>query len=205
MKLIRLPLVALLLALPTLARAQPDPNQAPKGQNPTNRPPRGFGQAFTPMTPEQQRAALTGYLRPQLLAANVTDQKQQDAVLAFVLDEFEARQKLGESARTLAVGTRNPAMTDAQVAGLLNEYVAAIQDDKTRHQKALNTLKTAINVSQFPRLEAMLTLVGLWNDAPSIGASLFGGGGGRAGNARNPNQGAGGGQNQRPRQNTAPF
>lgn len=203
MKLIRLPLVALLLSLPTLAGAQPDPNQVPKGQNPANRPPRGFNQ---PLTPEQQRAALTAYLRPQLLTANVTDQKQQDAVLTFVLDEFDARQKLGESARSLAVGTRNPALTDAQVAGLLNEYVATIQDDKTRHQKALDTLKASINVSQFPRLEAMLTLVGLWNDAPSIGGNLFGGGGaGRAGNGRNPNQGAGAGQNQRPRGNTAPF
>lgn len=201
MKLFRLPLVALLLALPTVARAQPDTNQAPKTRNPANRAPRGFGLG-QPLTPEQQRAAITTYLRPQLVAANVTDQKQQDAVLSFISDELDARQKLGESARSLAVATRNPALSDAQIAGLLNEYVAVIQDDKARHQKALDTLKPAINVSQFPRLEASLTLFGLWNDAPNLGGNLFGGGLGRGGNGggnrRNQNQNGAG-------QNPAPF
>lgn len=204
MKTIRfLPLAAFLLALPTLATAQPDPNQAPKTQNPANRPPRGFGQA---RTPEQQRAALGEYLRGQLVVANVTDQKQQDAVLAFVADELEARQKLGESARALAVATRNPALPDAQIAGVLNEYLAAIQDDKARHKKALDALKTGINVPQFPRLEAGLTLFGLWNDAPDLSGNLFGGafgggGNGRPINRRNPRQN----QNDGAGQNIVPF
>lgn len=212
MKLFHLPLAALLLALPTVAVAQPDTNQAPKGQNPANRPPRGLG-AFQALTPEQQRAAITTYVRPQLVAANVTDQKQQDAVIAFVTDELEARQKLGASARSLAVATSDTALTDAQVAGLLNEYVGAIQDDKTRHQKALDTLKAAINVSQFPRLEASLTLLGLLNDAPSLGGNLLGGGAGRGGNGQGGNGRGGNGRNQNGagqnqnglRQNRAPF
>jgi len=165
------------------AHAQPDPNQPPKAQNPVNRPAGGRGGN---RTPEQQRAAVTDYLRRQLAGANVTDQKQQDAVLLYVTSELEARQKLGESARSLAQATRNAALSDAQVAGILNDYVAAVQDDKTRHQKALDALKPAINVAQFPRLEASLTLLGLWNDAPFFSANPFGGNG-RGGKPRNPN------------------
>lgn len=189
---------------PLAVQAQPDPNNAPKAENPANRPPRGFGLG-QPMTPEQMRTLLDQYLRPQLTAANVTDQKQQDAVLTFVSDELSARQKLSESARTLATAVRNPALSDAQIAGLLNEYVAAVQDDKARHQKATDALKAAITVSQFPRLEAALTLYGLWNDAPPLGGGLFGGGagaggGGRPINRRNPRQNQNGGA-----RNPAPF
>jgi hypothetical protein len=201
MKLTYLPLVALLAMTPTLAGAQPDPNQAPKGQNPANHPP-GAGRLVrggAALTPEQQKTMMTAYLRGQLVTANVTNLKQQDAALTFVTDEFQARQKLSESARALSTATRNPATTDAQVAGLLNEYLAAIQDDKTRHQKALDTLKTSITVSQFPRLEAMLTLYGLWNDAPALSGNLMGGGNPMvAGNGRPINR-------RNPRQNTAPF
>jgi len=185
MKITRfLPLALCALSL-RIAHAQPDTNAVPKDQNPPNRPVGGRGQNFTP---EQQRARITEGIKRGLLAANVTDQKQQDAVISYVTDELEARQKLGESARTLATATRNTALSDAQVAGLLNDYVAAIQDDHTRHQKAQGALKAAINVSQFPRLEASLTLLGLYNDAPFFGAGGFGGN--NRGNRRNGNNGA---------------
>ena len=204
-----LPVLAVLLpaCLAHPSHAQPDPNTAPKGDNPANRQPGGGrlrdkqGQQldlrrYTNLTPEQQRTAMEMYLRRELVTANVTEIKQQDAAITFVTGELEAQQKLGETARALALATRNPATTDAQVAGLLNEYVAAIQEDKTRHQKALDTLKTVVTVSQFPRLEASLTLLGLWNDAPSMGGNLFGGRGN--GNGR----GQGQGQNQnRPQKN----
>ncbi len=171
-----LPLALCALSLQA-AHAQPDPNTVPKDRNPPNRPPRGGGQN---LTPEQQRVRIADGVRRGLVGANVTDQKQQDAVVSYVMDELGARRKLGESARTLATATRNNALSDAQVAGLLNDYVAAVQDDRTRHQKALATLKTAINVTQFPRLEASLTLFGLYNDAPFFGNNPLGG------NNRNP-------------------
>jgi len=179
-----LPLALCALSL-RAAHAQPDANAVPKDQNPPNRPVRGGGQN---LTPEQQRARIADGIRRGLVGANVTDQKQQDAIVSYVTDELEARQKLGESAKTLATATRNNALSDAQVAGLLNDYVAAIQDDRTRHQKALDALKTAINVSQFPRLEATLTLLGLYNDAPFFGTGGFGGN--NRGNRRNGNDNA---------------
>jgi len=200
-----LPLALCALSLQA-AHAQPDTNAVPKDQNPPNRPPRGGGQN---LTPEQQRARIADALRRGLVGANVTDQKQQDAVVSYVSDELEARQKLGESARTLATGTRNNALSDAQVAGLLNDYVAAIQDDHTRHQKALDTLKTSINVTQFPRLEATLTLFGLYNDAPFFGNNPLGGnnrGNRRNGNeAAKPNAGGNGNGGNRTDTRPAPF
>jgi len=179
-----LPLALCALSL-RAAHAQPDPNVVPKDRNPPNRPVRGGGQN---LTPEQQRARIADGIRRNLVAANVTDQKQQDAVVFYVTSELEARQKLGELAKTLATGIRNNTLSDAQVAGLLNDYVAAVQDDHTRHQKALDTLKTAINVSQFPRLEAGLTLFGLYNDAPFFGTGGFGGN--NRNNRRNGNNAA---------------
>ncbi len=188
MKLRFHPLFAVLLPalLPSQSHAQPDPNNAPKGDNPANRPP-GGGRFMGGFTPEQQKTMMEAYFRGQLVTANVTDVKQQDAVIAFVTGELESQRKLAETARALATATRTPTTTDAQVAGLLNEYVAAIQEDKTRHQKALDTLTTVVTVSQFPRLEAGLTLLGLWNDAPALGGNLLGGRGNGRGQFKNQN------------------
>lgn len=210
MKTIRFMPFALLVLAPVIASAQPDPTNAPKGDNPANRAARVRGQA---RTPEQRRALIAAFMRQQLVTANVTGQKQQDAVIAFVSDELDARQKIGEVANPLSTAVRGQTMTDAQIAGLLNEYVAALQEDKTRHQKALDTLKASINVSQFPRLEAGLTLLGLWNEAPAAGGAMFGGGGMGGGQGRKnrgaANQQNAAGANQQDaadaRKNRAPF
>lgn len=206
MKITRFLPLALCALFVYIAHAQPDTNAVPKDQNPPNRAVGGRGQN---QTPEQQRARIAEGIKRSLLAANVTDQKQQDAVVSYVSDELEARQKLGESARTLATATRNDTLSDAQVAGLLNDYVAAVQDDRTRHQKAQNILKAAINVTQFPRLEASLTLLGLYNDAPFFGAGGFGGnnrGNRRGGNgAANPNAGGNGNAGNKGANRPAPF
>lgn len=178
-----------LLALPLVASAQPDPNNAPKGNNPVNRPVRGG--RIQNMTPEQLKTFMGARIKTQLAQTNVTDEKQQDAVVTYILGEMDSRQKLMDATNALQTGIRNAETTDAQVAGLLNDYRAAADDDKARHQKALDTLKVAVDVTQFPRLEAMLTLAGLLGDAPAggnmMGGAMMGmiggfGGGGRAQN-----------------------
>ena len=198
-----------LLALPVVASAQPDPNNAPKGDNPTNRAVRagraGRGQN---LTPEQIKTFVARSIKPQLIAANVTNEDEQTALVIYISDEFVARQKLATATQALQIGLRNPAITDAQIATLLNNYQAAVADEKTRHQKALDTLKEGIDVTQFPRLEATLTLMGLYGDAPAGG-----GGGGNimammgnlGGGARNPNGGARGNMANRRGQTVVPF
>lgn len=157
-----------LLAWPLVGYAQPDPNNAPKGENPVNRPVGGGRNRaqIQDMTPEQRKALMQTTLKRQLTRANVTGEAQQNAVVTYILGEAEARQKLETATLALQTGLRNTNVTDAQVAGLLNDYNAAVADDKDRHLKALDTLKAAVNVTQFPRLEAMLTLAGLYGDGP---------------------------------------
>lgn len=164
-----------LLALPIVAGAQPDPNNAPKGDNPVNRAVGGGGRnrpQFQDMTPEQRMTLMRETFKRQLTRAKVTGDTQQNAVTDYVIGETQARQKLEAATLALQTGIRGTTATDAQVAGLLNDYNAAMADDKARHQKALDTLKATIDVTQFPRLEAMLTLAGLYGDAPAPTGSL---------------------------------
>ena len=158
--------IATLLALPILATAQPDPNNVPKGDNPANRPVR------VPPTPEQIQQRMQAAFKRQLEAANVTDEKEQTAVIAYATGEFAARQKLADASRALQNALRTPDATDAQIAGLLNDLQAAAADDKARRQKAQATLKQTIDVTQFPRLEAGLTLLGLYGDVPITGGGM---------------------------------
>ncbi len=189
--------LAALLALSVVAGAQPDPNNAPKGDNPANHPVRA------PLTPEQLQARLLATYKRQLEAANVTDAKQQEAVIAYVTGELTSRQKLAEASRALQNALRTPAATDAQIAGLLNDLQGAASDDKARRQKAQDTLKATIDVTQFPRLEAGLTLLGLFGDVPVTGGgfnNMLGGGDNRPRNPR-PNTP----KANAPRQHPVPF
>ncbi|RYX81392.1 hypothetical protein EON83_24360 [bacterium] len=175
-----------LLALPIVASAQPDPNNAPKGNNPVNRAV-GGGRARAQIqnaTPEQRQALMRTAFKRQLTRTNVTNVAQQDAVTDYVMGEAEARNKLEDATRTLQTGLRNTTVTDAQVAGLLNEYNATVADDKDRHDKALLKLKAAIDVTQYPRLEAMLTVAGLYGDSHAPTGNLVALLGGNARNLR---------------------
>ena len=166
-------LAALLLAAPQVARAQPDPNNAPKATNPDNRPVRPDNRR-EPMTPEQREALMERYMRAQLERAGLIDQKQQDAALEYIQDELDAREDLQEESRALATAMRNTTLTDPQVAGLLNSYLVAVEDDRARRAKAQQKLSESLDVTKVPRLEAMLTLLGLWGDAPNLGGNFMG-------------------------------
>ncbi len=172
MKPIRFFCTLALLAFPLCANAQPDPNNAPKGENPVNRPVGGRRGGIQNMTPAQIKTLVETSIKRQLVAANVTSDAQQSAVIDFILGEVAARQKLTGATRALQVALRNPDSTDAQIAGLLNDLQAASDEEKARHQKALDALKAAIDVTQFPRLEAMLTLTGFYGDLASQGGGL---------------------------------
>ena len=166
-----LPAVALALALsaPQIARAQPDPNNAPKADNPDNRPvrPKDRGQ----MTPQQREEAIQRFMRNQIERAGVTDAAQQDAVIEYIQDEMDARQDLQDESRELSQALRNTTLSDAQVAGLLNNYMVQVEDDKTRRTAAQKKLKETVDLLQAPRLEAMLVLMGAWGDAPNAGGN----------------------------------
>ena len=162
--------VAMALCIPSVAQAQPDPDNAPKAENPDNRAPRG---PRGRMTPEEREAMMARFIKMQVERAGVTDEKQQDAALEYIQDEADARDDLQEESRTLGTALRNKTLTDAQVAGLLNTYMVAVEDDRTRRLAAQKKLGETLDILQFPRLEAMLTLMGAWGDAPNMGGNAF--------------------------------
>lgn len=152
------------------AQAQPDVNNAPKADNPVNRAPRRRPN-MVDMTPEQR---VQERLRRQLLAVGVTDTATQEKITAYVQDEIKAQQPLMEKARQLQVGLRGDALSNAQVAALLNDYQAAVEEDKVRHLKAQADLKKAVDLPKMPKVETLLTLMGLYGDGPNIMGGMMG-------------------------------
>ena len=150
-----------LLGLQT-AQAQPDTQNAPKADNPVNRPVRPN---FNNLLP-QERAKERTRFQLQLLGA--TTPAVQDTLLAYIESETTARQALVEKARGLQVALLGNALPDAQVATLLNDYLAAIEEDKARRETAQTVLKKTVDVSKMPKIEAMLTLMGVYGQAPPL-------------------------------------
>ncbi len=163
---------ALALSAPLVAQAQPDPNNVPKAQNPDNR-------AVRPrLTPEQRDAKREEmrqlYMTTQLERVGVTDKDQQTAVADYIKAENDAADKLQTSGGALGTALRTKAVTDKQVAVLLNDYNVAIEDDRARRKAAQKKLGESIDLLKNPRLEAFLTLMGLYGDGPAQGNNWMG-------------------------------
>ena len=155
-----LTIVAALATMPA-AHAQPDPNNAPKAENPDNRPVRPRP------TREQREAARKNQMTRQLERIGLTDKTQQDAVIGYIEGETKAADELQTRSRSLSTALRTEAVTDSQVATLLNDYNVAIEDNRARRKAAQTKLGESVNLLEHPRLEAFLTLMGLYGDAPA--------------------------------------
>ena len=162
--------------------AQPDPNNAPKADNPNNRAPRANRAQLTPEERQARRdEQRKTYMKRQLERVGVTDEAQQNAVTQYIDGETKASQDLQESSGALSQALRADAISDTQVAALLNTYNVAIDDDRARRKAAQKKLAESVDLLKTPRLEAFLTLMGLYGDGPRAGN--FGGNnrGGRGG------------------------
>ena len=170
--------------------AQPDPNEAPNAQNPPNQGPGGGGGGgrFRNMTPEQ-RAQMQQQMQQRreqglhqvLTAARFTEAPLQNAIVDFVNQQDTAGQAVQEKARLLGQALRDPAATDAQVAPLLADFRAAVAAEKARRATALKELDADISYTKSPRLDALLTMLGIIGDESSIMGGMGGLGGGRGG------------------------
>lgn len=169
------------------AQAQPDLNNAPKGDNPPPRERRNRNNRDNAlMGPEQN-------LRRLMTQAGIGEGATQDAILEYVRADLQARQPLREQGGKLIQALRAGAVTDEQMAALVADYRAAQQVEKTRREQAEADLDAKINYSKNPRLEAMLLLSGVIGEGGGLMMPRGFGGGGRGG-------GPGGGQFQNPEQ-----
>ena len=169
MKLKFWPLAALLIATPLVAQAQPDPNNGPKAENPENR------------RPNDRTKAIENLFRRQLEGIGVVETAQQDTTLAFLKGEFEARGEVMQKGSKLAQALRGNALTEPQIAALLNEYQVALEDEKVRREKAQADFKAKLDYTKTPKLEAWLVVMGAVGDGQPV---MFGNYMNWGGNAR---------------------
>ena len=163
--------IAVAAIAPQIAQAQPDPNNVPKAQNPDNRPVRPNNRQ--PMTPEEREEMMKRFMKAQIERAGVTDDAQQEMIADYIQDEMDARQDLQEESQTLSTALRNKTMSDTQIAGLLNTYMVAVEDDKTRRKAAQKKLGETVDMLKVPRLESMLILMGAWGEAPMMSGNTW--------------------------------
>ncbi|HEY0074834.1 MAG TPA: hypothetical protein VGB77_12080 [Abditibacteriaceae bacterium] len=187
-----------------LAGAQPNAGGGNAG-NPPNQDPRGGRGNFPDMrnmTPEQRREAFRKWneereersLRDTLSRAGFTQQAGQDIVVAFSKEQNAAQESLRTMAEKLVTGVSTPGVPDAEVARLLKELQDAVAKEKERRKTARTALNEKLSYTENPRLELMLTTLGLIGD-DSLGLNSqtgrFGGFGGGFGG---PGGGFGGGR-----------
>lgn len=163
------PTAALLLLFPfcsNWSHAQPDINNAPKAENPANRAPRR-ARPDPNLTPEER---LKWNLKREFSRLGA-DEATQEILLIFVQNERKARQELAEKSRPLQSALRAGALSDRQIAGLLNAYQVALEDEKSRRAAAIAKLEKTVDLQKSPKIDASLTLGGWIGDGPIFGAA----------------------------------
>lgn len=177
--------VVFLSQMTLVARAQPDMNEMPKAENPAprarpNRPANGMG-----ISDEA--------IRKMMEMGGVPDVATQDAVLAYMKEDVEARRPLRDTGMKLFQALRAGDITNEQMLALVADYRAAQQAEKVRREQAQDALDAKVNFTQNPRLEAMLLLAGLVGDGgslPGAGQGGFNMRNNQGGNNQGGNQGA---------------
>lgn len=181
-------------ALTTVAHAQPNIKDAPKGQNPPNTGRRGpqtpeekaqaqqqiedimrkaqeEGTRIMHLSPAEQKKELQKIqeqmLRQQFENAGFKDKALQDAVLEFIAAQEKARGPVRRAANKvyLALEPNGDPTTPAGMNLLLTNYFAAVDDAKAQREAATKDLDAKIHFSKNPHLTALLTLSGLISEA----------------------------------------
>lgn len=145
----------------------------------------------------QREQAKWVWVRQTLTAAGYTDAEVQSAVVSFMQAQEKARQPLQQQARALATGLIDLTTPNEKLTADLTKFREAASADQKRYQTELAELDTKVKFSTQPRLETLLTILGvIGQETPTLGGvgaifptSPMGSGGMRGGGGRG---GAGG-------------
>ncbi len=174
------------LATASLALAQGGP---PNGGGPG-----GFGGGnFRQMTPEQRQQAQTQRRERQLRGALNqigADEATQTAVLAFVKEQSDAATALQPKIAAMRALFRGTGGDDAAIKSALADYRSAVDSARKTRDAQTADLDKQISFSTKPKLEALLTMLGVIGDETAFVANL-------SGEARLPGGHGGGGQGGR--------
>lgn len=182
----------------------PPPPGAPQGVPPEggNGPGEGGGPRGN-RTPEQTQAQRAQMMKRMLEGAGIIDVKVQDTIVDFAAAREAATRSLQEKSRAISAALRRATATEAEIAAVLDGFRAAVAAEKTRRAGAEADLDKAIGWSKKPRLDAVLTTMGLVGDEAAIAGA--GGRGGRGPGGRGGNRPGGpNGQGRRARPDAGP-
>ena len=149
-----------------------------------NRP--NFGN-MTPEQRQQMRAQMrANQIKQSLVAAGYTDDATQQAVVDFATAQSTAATAIQPKIEALRTAFQNKA-DDKTVSDALAAYRTAVEDARKAHETAIADLDKTVSFSTKPKLEALLTMLGLIGDENGFvsnlagQAQLPGAGGGRGG------------------------
>ena len=192
------------LATAGLALAQGGPPNG-GGQPGTGGGQGGFGGGnYRNMTP-QQRQQMQAQMREQQLRGALgqigADEASQTAVLAFVKEQSDAATALQPKIAAMRALFRGTGGDDTAIKSALADYRSAVDVARKTRDAQTADLDKQISFSTKPKLEALLTMLGVIGDETAFVANLSGearlpggrGGGGYGG--RGGRGGQGGGRN----------
>ena len=169
-------LAAGILASAIPASAQPDANNPPVGQNPPNwANPANMTpaqrQEMQQRMRQQMQQALDQAVRAALQQSGFTDAGLVDTVLEQSHANAEASIALSEKNTKLMDAVRNKA-ADADIEGLMADLRAGVKTELERRGKAAQDLDAKIGYSKQPRLEALLTYLGIIGQESAVAGDL---------------------------------
>ncbi|RYX84769.1 hypothetical protein EON83_09050 [bacterium] len=168
-----LPVLCSVLALGTLAHAQPDPDAAPKGVNPPVQEPGGA--AWQRMTGAQRRDAMQTMTEQTLRGAMAflgLEPTVQSVIVASVKEREKTLADVREKHRIVALGLMGK-KDDAEMQIALDNLRFAQDDAAETRTKQIEELDKKIDFSHKPRLKAFLSLAGIISDdSAAVGGVL---------------------------------
>ena len=161
-------MVCSVLAMGTLAHAQPDLNDAPKGANPPEQMPGGggmggMGAGWQKMTPAQRREAMQQMTDQTLRGAMAfigLDAPTQAIIVAAVKEQEKSLADVRESNSAVARGLMTK-IPDDQMDIALDNLRMAQEDAADARVKQIADLDKKLDFSHKPRLKAFLSLAGI--------------------------------------------
>jgi hypothetical protein len=153
------------LALASPVRAQPDVNNAPKGENPDAAAPRVTPEQMAQMrrqNEERRQQWREQMVRQGMAAMGYNDKAMQDAVIAHLALTDGLEQTLLQYQMQVAQSLMT--LSNEQATTLLAEYKKALEDYQKKRHDADAALEAKIEYSTRPKLELALRLFGAIGD-----------------------------------------
>ncbi|BCM92016.1 hypothetical protein IAD21_03895 [Abditibacteriota bacterium] len=177
------------------AQAQPDDNNAPKGENPPNwnwnpggragggRGNRGIlgGRPLRlPLTPEQIRLlreqrqeARAATIKQRLTGAGFTDEALQTAIVNEYKAQDTAMADLVEKWQKISQALLVNQTPEADMTAMLKDFRDATAKEKMRRDAASAALEAQFQISKKPILDALLLTMGLTGDQTGLVAQVI--------------------------------